>query len=316
MPRNLFSQLAHVELLTPAPEATAAFLADTIGLEEAHREGSSVWLRGWGEWLHSSVVVTEAPASGLGHIGWRAAGPGELEQAVAAVRDTEAVLGWIDGAVGHGPAFRFRDPEGHVNEVFWEVERYRAPEAMRSRFPNRPQRYLPRGAGARRIDHVTLGARDVPRLRGFYVDAFAFRHMESIHLDHDDTEIGAFVTTTPASHDLGFIADPTGSVGRLDHVAFWVDSEVELRRAADILVEDPQGVELGPERHAVGENFCVYAREPGGNRIELFTGPGYANHLPDWEPVRWKVSQSPGSYYGREIPQAFHRAGSPPVEGE
>ena len=64
--------------------------------------------------------------------------------------------GWDESSIGHGPAFRYRAPGGHLNEIFWEVERYVAPAEKRSPFPNRPQRYAPRGVGARCIDHLTI----------------------------------------------------------------------------------------------------------------------------------------------------------------
>lgn len=309
------SQLSHVELLTPAPEATIEFMADVIGLEESYREGQSAWFRGWGEWLHSSLVVTEAPTSGLGHIGWRTQGPDELVQVVASLQRAGVGQGWVEDSVGHGPAFRFQDPEGHPNEAFWEVERYQAPTELKSRYPTRPQRYLPRGCGARRIDHVTLGALDASLLRGFYVSNLGFRHMESFGAGPAE-ELASFLSTNASSHDLGIITDPTRARGRLNHVAFWLDSETELRRAADILIEHPAGLKLGPERHGLGENFCTYTREPGGNYIELFTGPGYFNYMPDWEPVYWNPPTYASSYYGRPLPESFLPIGSPPAQDD
>lgn len=58
MPRNLLSQLGHVELLSPRPQESVDFAQDILGLEESHRERQSVWLRGWGEHHHHSLVIT------------------------------------------------------------------------------------------------------------------------------------------------------------------------------------------------------------------------------------------------------------------
>ncbi len=41
--------------------------------------------------------------------------------------------GWIDGDLGHGPAYQFETPEGHKMEIFYEVEYYEASEEKRSR---------------------------------------------------------------------------------------------------------------------------------------------------------------------------------------
>jgi catechol 2,3-dioxygenase len=144
---RLLSQLAHVEFATPKPEETLRFLTDLLGLYESGREGQSVFLRGWGEWFHHSLVVTEGPQPALGHIGWRAEGPEALELAAQRLAHSGLGEGWHDGSTGHGAAYRFRGPGGQLSEVFWEVERWQAPPELASTYPNRPQRFMPRGAG-------------------------------------------------------------------------------------------------------------------------------------------------------------------------
>jgi catechol 2,3-dioxygenase len=57
-------------------------------------------------------------------------------------------------------------------------------------------------------------------------------------------------------------------------------------RAADVVIESGTPIEYGPGKHGHGENTYLYFREPGGHRIELFSG-GYRNYQPDWEPARW-----------------------------
>ena len=53
MANRLLSQLAHVEVLTPTLEESLRFYTDVLGLQESARDGSSVYLRGWGErFLH------------------------------------------------------------------------------------------------------------------------------------------------------------------------------------------------------------------------------------------------------------------------
>ena len=42
----LLSQLAHVELTTPTPQASLEFWTNVVGLEETTRAGQSVYLRG------------------------------------------------------------------------------------------------------------------------------------------------------------------------------------------------------------------------------------------------------------------------------
>src|SRR5215470_18427581 len=103
---RLLSQLAHVELITPKPDESLKFFTDVMGLIETARRGNSVYLRGWGSHLHHELVLTEGPAPALGHIGWRAAGPYELEVAVERLETGGAGVGWHTDTPGHGPAFR------------------------------------------------------------------------------------------------------------------------------------------------------------------------------------------------------------------
>ena len=100
MPERLLSQLAHVEVLTPTPEETLRFCVDVLGLEHSGTDGASAYLRGWGDFFHHTLQVTEGDAPGLGHIGWRAEGPEQLEVAVARIEATGAGEGWLEDAIG------------------------------------------------------------------------------------------------------------------------------------------------------------------------------------------------------------------------
>ena len=143
MSERLISQLAHVELLTPTVEESLQFFTDVMGLEESSRDADSVYLRCWGDYFHHSVQLTEAPKPGLGHAAWRAEGPEQLERAVATLEQSGLGEGWSEGQTGHGRAYRYRGPGGHLHEIFWDVERYQPPPDKTSQFPARPQRFAP-----------------------------------------------------------------------------------------------------------------------------------------------------------------------------
>jgi catechol 2,3-dioxygenase len=311
--RHLISQLAHVEVLSPKPEETVRFLHDVLGLESSGQVGQSAFLRGWGDLFHHSIKVTEAPAAGLGHIGWRAGGPDELRLAAQALADGGHGEGWTEGDTGHGPAYRFRNPEGHVNEVFWDVDWFAPSDEQRSPLPNRTQKFQPRGAAARRIDHVTVFCADVAANRAFYCDVLGWKHMESTHLDANDREVAAFASTGPMAHDIGLIADRSGGRARLNHFAYWLDTREDVLRAADVMRDAGAFIENGPARHGIGEAFFLYVREPGGNRIELFSG-GYQVFAPDWGPVRWKASQRGDSYWLGHFNETLNQYGTPDVQ--
>jgi catechol 2,3-dioxygenase len=297
MYERLISQLAHVELLTPSPDETCRFFVDVLGLEENGRDGQSIYLRCWGDFFHHSLQLTEAPEPGLGHIGWRAAGPEQLEQAVERLTQRQAGEGWSEGQIGQGAAFRYRGPGGHLQEIFWEVERYSPSPASASAFPARPQRAAARGVGPRQLDHITVMTADPFGDSEWYRDALGYRFTEYTVLDdHPDLVVFSMVTTNEKSHDLGLVADMATVPGRLHHLAFWVDAVEDVLRAADLLMEAGTQIEFGPGRHGMGEQTYLYFREPGGLRLEINSG-GYRIYQPDWEPVKWLPSQGSNTMY-------------------
>ena len=82
------ARIGHAELLTPKPEESLRFFVDVLGMEEEARDGQSVFLRGWGDYLRYSLKLTEAPRPGLGHVALRAWSPEALERRVAAIDET------------------------------------------------------------------------------------------------------------------------------------------------------------------------------------------------------------------------------------
>jgi len=286
----LLSQLAHVELVSPNPQATVDWMVDVLGLEETTREGQSVYLRGWAEWLHSSLIVTEGPRPEVAHIGWRTYGAGDPEL-VAQRIDPDLALGWVDESVGHGPAFRYRAPHGrHVHEVFWEVERYQAPPEKAERdFQNRPQRFSARGAAARYIDHVTIATPDMHGDIAFY-RSLGHRHTAQIDVSPEFTVFSTMTCNgTRSTHDLGLVPD-FGATGRANHIAYRVDQRLDVERAAEVFMAHDTPIEFGPGIHGIDEITYLYVREPGGFRIEVNSG-GWVNAEPDRQATRWNPAQ-------------------------
>jgi catechol 2,3-dioxygenase len=284
---GLLSQLAHVELESPRPAESVAFFTEVLGFTENARDGQSVYLRAWGDPFHHSLVISEGPAPRLAHIGWRASGADQLEQAAERIEAAGLGDGWRDEVLGHGRAFRYQSPGGHRHEVFWDVDRFQPAEDQRSTFPIRAQRFYPVGAAARQVDHVTLATAKMNDDIAFYRDVLGSRFMECTVLDpDDDAPFFAEVSNNEQAHDIGLIADHSGGLGRSHHLAYWLDLPTDVTRAADVLIEAGTAIEYGPGKHGHGENTYLYVREPGGHRVELFSG-GYRNYQPDWEPRKW-----------------------------
>jgi catechol 2,3-dioxygenase len=309
------AHLSHVELLTPKPDESLFYFRDLLGLEVSAREGESVYLRGFGEYERASLKLTASARAGIGHLAYRTHGPDALARRVAALEAAGAGGEWLEGDIGHGPAYRFRDPDGHALELFWESERYVAPPELRPALKNQPSRYPGRGVGVRHLDHVNLLALDPAEVRVFCEQRLGLRLTEQIVLD-DGAEAGVWLASNQKSYDLTYTRDATGTRGRLHHIAYFADTREDVLRAADIFLEHGIAIESGPHKHAIQQTFFLYTYEPGGNRVEVCAG-GFLIFDPEHEPVVWtQAERAKGQAWGMQTVPSFHVKGTPPVPEE
>lgn len=312
-PMHDVAHLGHVELFTPKPDASLEFFKSIMGMEEEARAGQSVYLRAWGDYDRVTLKLTEAKQAGLGHVGWRATSPQALERRAQALQASGSGHGWIAGDIGHGPAYQFTDPDGHAMEIYYESQKYQPTEALRSVLKNQPQKYPARGICTRRIDHVNLMCSEVTANRVFLQERLGFKLREALIPEADGIEAGAWLSVTPLMHDIAYVRDFTGARGRLHHVAYWVDNREDVMRAADILLEHSIFLEAGPAKHNISQAFFIYLYEPGGNRVEIYSG-GYLIFAPDWEPITWnKIERGKGVHWGGALPESFRTYGTPVI---
>ncbi|MBV9473834.1 MAG: VOC family protein [Solirubrobacterales bacterium] len=313
-PIHDLAHIGHAELLTPSPQESLRFFVELFGMEVEAREERSVFLRGWGDYQRYSLKLTESELPGLGHLAFRAWSPSALARRVAAIERSGLGVGWIEGDLGHGPAYRFTDPDGHPLELYYESERYEPPPELRPALKNVPQRYLGRGAAVKRLDHVNLLAKDVAVNREFAQHQLGFRLYEQI-VDEDGGERGAWMSLTIAAHELIYVADHAGAAGRLHHFAFFVDTREEVLRAADLCLDAAVPIEAAPSKHAIAQGMFLYVYEPGGNRVEVTTGTHFI-YDPAYPPVVWtEAERARGQAWGVKTIETFHTYGTPDVSG-
>jgi catechol 2,3-dioxygenase len=315
MQQHTISQLAHAELLTAKPEETLDTFVRLLGMQVSHQEGQSVYLRGYQDTYHHSLIITEAPDAGLGHVAWRTASQEALDQAAASIETTGLGRGWKEAGIGHGPAYCFESPDGHRQELIWEVDRYEPTPEEKSALSCAAQKRPLQGIPVRRIDHINLLAADLQANKAFYQEHLTFRCRERIELP-DGSELGTWLSVSPFPHEIAIMADSTGSRGRLHHVAYWYGNDTHLNDIAEILREEHLTIEAGPSKHGITQSPFLYFYEPGGNRVELFGAYGYMIMEPDWEPRTWTAENLAigGSMYGLELPPTFFAYGTPNVE--
>lgn len=310
------AHLGHVELKTPKPAESLWYFTELLGMEVVHREGQSAYLRGYGDYAATTLKLTEAAQAGVGHVAWRAVSPDALERRVKAIEATGLGLGWSNGDFGHGRCYRFRDPDGHLMEIYYEEQTYQAPEHLRSTLKNLPQKYTARGINVRRSDHLALLCKDVAANRTFAQQVLGCQLREQVRYQNGTVEIGSWMSNTNLHHEMAYVIDNKGLHGRLHHFSLWVDNRDDVLRAADIFSENGVFIEAGPSKHNNSQAFYVYSYEPGGNRIEIYTS-GFFVFAPDFEPVIWdEKSRGTGVYWGAALPPSFLDYATPngPVE--
>jgi len=108
------AHLGRIELLTPKLDRSRWHFETLLGMEVAHAAGKSLYLHGYGDYAASTLKLTESDEPGIRSISWRTASPEALERRVKAVQGAGLGERWDEGEFGRGPAYRFRDPDGHA----------------------------------------------------------------------------------------------------------------------------------------------------------------------------------------------------------
>jgi catechol 2,3-dioxygenase len=222
------------------------------------------------------------------------------------------VLRWVEGDPGHGRAFRFEDPFGHVFEIYYDTVRHAPSGDDVPALKNTASAFT--GAPPRRIDHLNLLCDDVAAFRRFMETCLGSRVTEMILLDNGRLG-GCWFTVNNKTYDLACTEEHGGGHGRLHHVTYATDQREDILRAADIFLQNGVHIETGPHKHAVQGTFFLYVWEPAGNRVELANSGARLILAPDWEPVVWAQKERlKGQAWGLKTIETFHTHGTPPVK--
>ncbi|MCK8781434.1 VOC family protein [Rhizobium sp. NTR19] len=308
------AHLGHVEILTNKFDESLDFFTRVYGLKISGRDENSTYLRAWDDYEFHTLKLTRSDTTGVAHIGYRVSSPEALERRVKAIEASRfKTIGWVEGDLGHGRAFRFEDPFGHVFEIYWETNRYQPDAADKPALKNMSSRFHAQGASPRRLDHLNLLAADVTEFREFMVTCLGSRVTEQIQLDNGRLG-GCWFTVNNKTYDLACTEEHGGGFARFHHITYATDQREDILRAADIFLENGVHIETGPHKHAIQGTFFLYVWEPAGNRVELANSGARLILAPDWEPVTWtETERKKGQAWGLKTIETFHTHGTPPV---
>ncbi|SMX45051.1 VOC family protein [Maliponia aquimaris] len=179
------AHLAHVEMLTDRCDESLDSFTRVYGLKLSCQDESSACLRAWDEYEVHALKLTRAATTGIGHVGYRVDSPEALERRVAAIEASGCrSYGRVEDDMGHGRAYRFEFPFGHLFEIGWDTMRYLPAAADAPALKNNASHYHARGVAPRRIDRVTLLGEDVSASRAFVEAAPDNRVKECIQFDN------------------------------------------------------------------------------------------------------------------------------------
>ena len=231
--------------------ASVDFYQKAWGLEEASREGSTVYLRATGP-EHHVLALHEAPKTAF--LGSRLGAPDKA--AVDALYNrakgfgvtVTSMPGVLPAAAGGGYGYSFRTPDGIEQSVSCDV----AAHADVIDDNKRPQKF----------SHVVLRAANYPELRSFYCDLLGFKLS-------DETDGINFLRCSPDHHSVALAkAEGPG----LHHMAFEMKDLDSLLYAVGRLRHSGCNLEWGIGRHSgPGNNVFSFFVEPNGFAAELTT---------------------------------------------
>jgi catechol 2,3-dioxygenase len=311
MARNphYLSQLAHLEIFTEDLATTVQFFKDIIGLDVTEEEGNSAYLRAWGDYFHHTLKVTQSDTQkGMGHLAWRADSPEALTDIVKHLEAIGAGIGWVKGDKGHGDAYRFNSPDGHIHEVFWDVVWLKEKGEKGSVYADRYASNRRIGVNVRRLDHVTYMVS-----KGKYVAEKAFwqglglKNPDEVRINDEILPVGGLWTIGNLSHDIAVFTDPNigPNEGVFNHVAYNLDSREEVLLGIDYIIEKGYKSIMGaPTRHKADEGFFVYVMIPATNVLFEFYAGARLIFAPDHGPDVHYLKDNPNDAWGNVNPFA------------
>jgi catechol 2,3-dioxygenase len=88
---------AHIEFRVTDLERARTFYAEVLGFLEQARDRDRLYLRGYEEWDHHSLVLRRAPSPGVGHVAFRVASDEDLDRIEHLYRQRNVVMRWVNG---------------------------------------------------------------------------------------------------------------------------------------------------------------------------------------------------------------------------
>src|SRR5699024_920600 len=238
-------------------EASRKFYVDALGFYETESDENHMYLRGYEEQTHHSLLLKKADKAAVEVISYKVFDESDLNKIEKVAIANNLPYKWVEKGEQHaiGRALRMQDASGLSLEFFAEMDKV---ESLMQRYD------LYKGARIQRIDHLNCLVPDVQKAYDFYNNELGFRCSE--YTEDDEGSLWAIWTHRKGNvHDQAFM---NGDGPLLHHVGFWLPDPLALIHACDVLASMgmADNIERGPGRHGLSNAFFLYLRDPDGHR--------------------------------------------------
>jgi catechol 2,3-dioxygenase-like lactoylglutathione lyase family enzyme len=250
----------HVALTVTDLQASVAFATGVLGLREMERRDGTVYLTANG--AHHAIEYRQGPATRMDHFALHVDGGPALDELRAGLeRAGIALVPDLPAEPNVEAAVRFRTPAGHLVEACVPAVQGLPPYHWLGQPP-----HVPSGVRPRRAQHINVNGPDQETEIAFFVDVLGFRVSDQL-VDPEGRALMTFLHGSQDHHDVAIGEGPPSML----HVAFEVDSALDLIRLGDLLDSIGRHFLWGPGRHAAGDNIATYFLEPSGVPIEFYS---------------------------------------------
>jgi catechol 2,3-dioxygenase-like lactoylglutathione lyase family enzyme len=286
---EFIKRMAHVALRVPDLDASVSWATTVMGLRESERHEGTSYLTHADN--HHSLQYIQSDRTALDHVSMQAHDEAALEALLARLKEHGVPIVSEDATErGIRRAIRFSGPEGHVFEVFADMDGGEPP-------------YTGRGIQPRKFGHPTITCDDTYAIRDLFVDVLDFRLSDEL-----GPGIIIFLRYGVEHHGLGIQKGPPG----LNHYAWGVENLGVLGQLGDVLARNGGRFIWGPGRHGAGNNLFTYHFDPAGAVVEY-----YADMYQVWDertytPGHWSLDDHRGpNLWGPGVPQEMMEAATP-----
>lgn len=274
----------HVQIRVMDLDEGVRHYRDVMGLEETGRDASGrVFLRGWDERDHHSIILKQADSAGMDFFGFKVDSEATLNQLEADVQKFGLKTERLPAGelLETGERVRFEIPSGHQIELY--AKKTYTGHDRGDKDPSPYSKRFDTGIAPMRFDHALLYGPNVDQVLELFTKVLGFHLAEYVTLPESDVKGALWLCCSNKAHDIAFVVHP--EPGKLHHVSFYMESIDRVFRAADIMAANDIKVDIGPTRHGITRGGTIYAWDPSGNRFETFSGGNTA--YPDQPPIGW-----------------------------